>query len=220
MSIRAILFDLDGTLVDSERESAEAIARALRTGLGIEITQDERDFIIGRSWVEIYANLQRGHAGLSWSRDKLIAETARERENVFAEDGLTILPGAIEAVRRFDHMPRALVTGSSRVEARQALEATGLTAAFDAVFVSEDVSSSKPHPEGYLAAAAALELPPGACVVIEDSHAGIRAGIDAGARVIGVRAGNFHGQDQSAAHRIIDTLDELTEQLLVELGGL
>lgn len=217
MSVQAILFDLDGTIVDSERESAEAIARALRAGLGIEITQAERDFIIGRSWVEIYANLQRGHEGLSWSRDQLIAKTAAERANVFAEVGITILPGAVEAVRRFSHMPRALVTGSSGVEAQQALDATGLAAEFDVVFVSEDVSESKPHPEGYLTAAAALKVEPAACVVIEDSEAGIAAGVAAGARVIGVRAGNFHGQDQSAAHVIIDTLDELTETLLVEL---
>jgi HAD superfamily hydrolase (TIGR01509 family) len=219
MTIAAILFDLDGTLVDSERESAEAMARVLEVGLRIKMTQDERDFIIGRSWVEIYASLKRDHADLSWSRDELIAHTARERANVFAEEGITILPGAIEAVRRFSHMPRALVTGSSRVEAGQSLDATGLRGDFDAVFASEDVSESKPHPAGYLAAAAVLGVEPEACVVVEDSVAGIAAGVAAGARVVGVRAGNFHGQDQSDAHHIIDTLEELTAELLVELAG-
>jgi sugar-phosphatase len=217
--VGAILFDLDGTLVDSERESAEAMARALRAGLGIEVSQAERDFIIGRSWVEIYKNLAAGHADLTWTRDELIAATAAEREHVFAEQGITILPGAVAAVERFAPVPRAIVTGSSRVEAAQALAALGFSDTFDAVFAAEDVSSSKPAPDGYLAAAAALGVTPESCLVIEDSAAGIAAGVAAGATVVAVRVGNFHGQDQSAAHHAIDTLDELTVAFAESVAG-
>ncbi|HUH03672.1 MAG TPA: HAD family phosphatase [Kofleriaceae bacterium] len=213
MLIRALLFDLDGTLVDTERESAEAMARALRTGLGMEITQAERDFMIGRSWVEIDRNLRAGHPGLSWSRDQLIAATAAERVRVFADVGLTVLPGALEAVRRFANVGRALVTGSSREEAGQVLDALGLRGDFDVVVASEDVPRSKPEPDGYLAAMAAIGVEPRECVVVEDSAAGVAAGLAAGAWVVGVRAGNFHGQDQSAAHVLIETLDELTQAL-------
>jgi HAD superfamily hydrolase (TIGR01509 family) len=214
MSVRALLFDLDGTLVDTERESAEAMARALAAGQGVHIEQVDRDFIIGRSWVAIYDQLLARHPQIRWSRAELIAATAAAREGVFAELGITVLPGAREAVARFADRPRALVTGSSRVEARQALVALDMVDAFAAVFAAEDVARSKPAPDGYLAAADALGVPPGACVVVEDSAAGIAAGRDAGCLVIAVRAGNFHGQDQSAAHRVIDTLDELTCALL------
>jgi beta-phosphoglucomutase-like phosphatase (HAD superfamily) len=79
------------------------------------------------------------------------------------------------------------------------------------------VPTSKPAPDGYLAAARSLGVPPAACVVVEDSSAGIAAGRAAGAHVVAVRAGNFHGQDQSLAHRIIDTLDELTPGFLDQL---
>jgi HAD superfamily hydrolase (TIGR01509 family) len=216
---RAVLFDLDGTLVDTERESAEAMARALRAGLGIEITQAERDFIIGRSWVEIYRNLRRGHPTLTWSEAELIAATARAREQVFAEQGITVLPGAREAVARLAALARGLVTGSSRVEAAQALSALGMSDTFGVVVASEDVSRSKPAPDGYLAAADALKVEPAACVVVEDSAAGIAAGRAAGAFVVAVRAGNFFGQDQRDAHRVIDTLDELTEALLSAARG-
>ena len=217
MRIRAILFDLDGTLLDSERESAEAMARALRSGLGIEIAQAERDFIIGRSWVDIYDHLRRVHGPLAWAQDQLIAATADERAAVFAELGVTVLPGARAAIDRFRHLPLAMVTGSSRIEAAQALAALGLEGAFGAVIASEDVPRSKPAPDGYLAAAAALGIEPSACLVVEDSVAGIAAGLTAGAVVVAIGAGNFAGHDQSAAHHVFATLDHLTADFVRSL---
>ncbi len=217
MPLSAVLFDLDGTLVDTERESAEAMARALAAGLGIAISQEERDFIIGRSWVEIYRNLVDRHAELVWSREELIRRTAAERTAVFAEVGMTILPGALEALQRFAGHRRGLVTGSSREEAGQVLDALSLRDVFDVVVASEDVPRSKPAPDGYLRAITNLGAAPGDCVVVEDSAAGVAAGVAAGARVVAVRAGNFHGQDQSAAHAVIDTLEALTPAFVEDL---
>jgi len=217
MAVRAVLFDLDGTLVDSERESAEAMARALRAGLGIAVSQVDRDFIIGRSWVDIYQHLCAAHGALAWSRDELIAHTAAHREHVFAEVGITVLPGAVAAVERFRHLPLGLVTGSSRVEAGQALRALRLEGAFGAVVASEDVSRSKPAPDGYLAAAATLGVAPAECLVVEDSVAGIAAGRAAGARVVAVAAGNFARHDQSAAHHLLETLEALTLEFVAGL---
>jgi HAD superfamily hydrolase (TIGR01509 family) len=217
MRIRAVLFDLDGTLVDTERESAEAMARALKTGLGLEVTQVDRDFIIGRSWVDIYQHLCAAHGQLRWSRDELIASTAAQREHVFAEVGITVLPGAVAAIDRFGHLPLALVTGSSRVEAGQALRALGLEGVFRTVIASEDVSRSKPAPDGYLAAAAALGVAPADCLIVEDSVAGIAAGLAAGASVVAVAAGNFAQHDQSEAHHLLETLDALTLEFVAGL---
>jgi HAD superfamily hydrolase (TIGR01509 family) len=215
--IRALLFDLDGTLVDSERESAEAMARALKAGLGLDVTQRDRDFIIGRSWVDIYQHLCATHGQLPWSRDQLIAATAEHRVHVFAEVGVTILPGAVAAIERFRHLPLGLVTGSSRVEAGQALAALGLEGVFRVIVASEDVSRSKPAPDGYLQAAAALDVPAADCLVIEDSVSGIAAAHAAGARVVAVSAGNFGGHDQSAAHHLLETLDLLTLEFVAAL---
>lgn len=212
MSVRAILFDLDGTLVDSERESAEAMARALASGQGIEIVQTDRDFIVGRSWVQIYENLKTNYEGMTWTRDQLIAATAKRREEVFAETGLTILPGAREAIVRFSHLKLAIVTGSSRVEMGQALSALGLADRFDVTIASEDVATSKPAPDGYLQAAQALGVAPADCIVVEDSHAGIAAGLAAQMWVVAVSVGNYADHDQSRAHVQLTTLDELDEQ--------
>jgi HAD superfamily hydrolase (TIGR01509 family) len=213
MRVSALLFDLDGTLVDSERESAEAMARALESGQGIAIDELDRDFIVGRSWVEIFEQLRGRYADLRWTRDELIAATAAKREEVFAESGLTILPGAREAVTRFAGRKMAIVTGSSRVEMGQALDALGLAAHFALTIASEDVATSKPAPDGYLQAAAGLGVPPTECLVIEDSHAGIAAGLAANMGVVAVSVGNYANHDQSAAHAQITTLDELDEEL-------
>jgi HAD superfamily hydrolase (TIGR01509 family) len=221
--MRGFLFDLDGTLVDSERETAEAMARALERGQGIVVEQYDKDFIIGRSWVAIYDSLRARYPALTWTRDHLVAETARLRDEVFDDLGITVLPGAREVLAWTQAHPRALVTGSSRVEALQVLPRIGEMATFEVMFAAEDVPHSKPHPAGYQAAIARLGLRPEHCLVVEDSVNGIAAGRAAGCLVVAVRAGNFGGWDQSGAHRVIDTLDVLTpalvEQLFAEYGS-
>lgn len=220
---RGFLFDLDGTLVDSERETAEAMARALLRGQGIAIEQYDRDFIIGRSWLAIYDSLASRYPQLTWNREETIARTAMQRDEVFAEIGITVLPGVREALAWTRQHPRALVTGSSRVEVTQVLPLIGDVAHFETIVAAEDVSRSKPAPDGYEKAMATLGLSPRDCVVIEDSEAGIAAGRTAGCLVIAVRAGNFGGWNQSGAHRVIDTLEELTpslvDQLVADYGG-
>ena len=216
MAIRGFLFDLDGTLIDSEREVAEAMARALAQRHGIAIEQFDRDFIIGRSWVAIYESLRERYPQLTWSRDEMIAHTTELREEVIAELGLTILPGAHDVLAWTAAHPRALVTGSSRGEAAQALRHLGIELAI--VIAAEDVERSKPFPDGYLKAIGQLGIAPHECLVIEDSVAGIAAGRAAGCIVLAVRAGNFGGWDQSGAHHVIDSLAELTPSLVDRLA--
>ena len=218
--IRGFLFDLDGTLVDSERQSGEAMARALLAGQAIAVEQSDRDYVVGRSWMAIYDRLVERYPALTWSREEVIAQTAMMREDVFAEHGVTILPGVRELIERTRHEPRAVVTGSSRVEVTQVLPLISEHAVFEVIVASEDVARSKPAPDGYLKAIAALGLLPHQCLVLEDSVAGIAAGRAAGCIVVAVRAGNFGGWDQSGAHRVIATLEELTSSLLDELAGI
>ncbi|HVK78109.1 MAG TPA: HAD family phosphatase [Kofleriaceae bacterium] len=219
MPVRAVLFDLDGTLVDSERQYGEAMARALVTGLGIAITDEDRAFSIGRSWVAIHDRLRTVYPALTWARDELIHRTALASHEVFAEQGVWVLPGAIEAIARFADRARGIVTGSSRVECAAMLERLGVAAAFGIVLCAEDVPRSKPAPDGYLAACARLGVAPHEAVVLEDSAAGIAAARAAGCAVIAVAAGNFAGQDQSAAHHRAATLDEVTHDLIERVAA-
>lgn len=216
--IRGYLFDLDGTLIDTERESGEALARALAAGQGIQVEQYDRDFVIGRSWVAIYDSLKSRYPQLTWNRDEMIAQTAIVREDVIKEMGVRVMPGAREFLAATRTYPRALVTGSSRVEALQVLPLIGEVAHFDAIFAAEDCAHSKPHPDGYRRAMAAIGMDPIHCVVIEDSVSGIAAGRSAGCMVIAVRAGNFAGWDQSHAHYIVESLHDLTPALVDRLA--
>jgi len=213
--VEAVLFDLDGTLVDSERESAEAMARVLARE-GLEVIQAHRDFVVGHSWNEIFSRLLTDFgARLRLAQQELIDRSAAERVHVIAEMGMTLMPGAVAAVRRLGaRWPKAIVTGSSRAEARQSLAALGVVEDFPVVLAAEDYAHGKPSPEGYLAAAARLGARPERCVVLEDSSAGIAAGRAAGMTVIAVRAGNFAGHDQSAAHLVVETLDAVTLDLV------
>lgn len=214
---RGFLFDLDGTLVDSERETAEAMARALERGQNIKVEQYDKDFIIGRSWVAIYDSLRERYPQMAWSRDEIVLATSKMRDEVFDDLGITVLPGAREMLRWTQAFPRALVTGSSRIEVMQVLPRIGPEANFEIIFAAEDVPRSKPHPDGYHAAMTRLGLRPEHCLVVEDSVNGIAAGRAAGCIVVAVRAGNFGGWDQGGAHHVLDTLDELTPALVDRL---
>lgn len=215
----AICFDLDGTLIDSETLTAEAMARTFARHQNVALDAEDRAQIVGHSWSAIEMHLRRKYPQLTWTRAQMVAATAAERDVVFAEAGLAGIPGAAAAVARVGHLKRALVTGSSRVEAIQALRVLGLTDAFDAIVTADDVASSKPSPEGYLLALATMRVPPSAAVVVEDSEPGIAAGRAAGCYVIGVRAGASPSHSHHNAHQQLASLDELNAEALRAWAG-
>jgi HAD superfamily hydrolase (TIGR01509 family) len=95
------------------------------------------------------------------------------------------VPAFVDALAR-DRVPRAVATSATRRDLDRVLAELGLRRHFDVVVTADDVRRGKPHPEVYLRAAAALAVPPGACVVFEDAVVGVQAARAAGMRVIGV----------------------------------
>jgi HAD superfamily hydrolase (TIGR01509 family) len=211
----AVLFDLDGTLVDSERENVESVVLAVRRW-GAELTAEERAFVIGHSWNEIHALIARDH-GLAVPMPALI-EAAVEEKSALVAAGYRALPGAVAAVRRLGRRSKlAVVSGASHGEVVDALESLGVMDAFAFVMGAEDYPRGKPEPDPYEIAMRRLGAAPARSVVLEDATPGILSARAAGARVVGVRAGNFSGYDLSAADVVVDTLDELTDELLARL---
>ena len=191
---RAVLFDLDGTLVDTERENVESVVLAARRW-GVELNNDVRQFIVGHSWNEIHARIQREY-GLNVEMGVLIAAAVEEKRALFATSGYQPLPGTLALVHRLHRqVGLAVVSGSSRVEVHETIAGIGLTECFQYLLGAEDYRQGKPHPEPYQTAMRLLAVAAPSCIVIEDAEPGILAGKAAGASVIAVRRGNFVGYD-------------------------
>lgn len=181
----AVLFDCDGVLADSEHLINTILAEDL-TSRGWRISPEQaRETFLGMAVSDMLPVLEArvGPLGPAW-----VAEmAARIGRRMQAE--LQPVPGALEAVAavRAAGIPIACASNSGRVELRAKIAALGLSAAFEGrLFSYEDVARPKPHPDLYLAAAAACGAAPEACVVVEDSLLGVRAGIAAGCRVLGL----------------------------------
>jgi beta-phosphoglucomutase-like phosphatase (HAD superfamily) len=202
--MRAFLFDLDGTLVDTERENADSIERVL-TARGRPLSAEEREFVIGHGWREIYQHLVT-HGGIDLSFAELKELSAEEKERIVDQaGGLRVLPGAVEFVRRAARFgPCTVVSGSSRREIAFCIDRLGLGDVIPWFVGAEDVAHGKPSPDGYLLAARRLReqhghTTPADCVVFEDSAAGVAAARAAGMYCVALEAGNFSRQDQSQA---------------------
>jgi HAD superfamily hydrolase (TIGR01509 family) len=216
MPLRAVFFDLDGTLADTERQNAEAVARVL-TRQGRPLSADEREFVIGHGWHEIYHQLVT-NGGVTLGYEELMHAAGEERVHIVETEGLDVLPGAVDTVRRLtSRYASAVVSGSSRAEVEAVLRVLDVLKCFPWFLGAEDTARGKPFPDGYLLAATRLAVPPADCLVLEDSTAGIRAARAAGMKVIGVRAGNFAKQPQDEADRVVDTLVDVTDALVASL---
>ncbi|WP_445530058.1 HAD-IA family hydrolase [Streptomyces cyslabdanicus] len=186
---RALLLDMDGTLVNSDAVVERIWRRwADRHGLdGDEVMK----VVHGR----------QGHASMALLLpDRPVERNLAENARMLAEetsdmDGVIPVPGAAEFLAGLREVPHALVTSADVALSTARMAAAGLPLP-DVRVTAESVGASKPDPEGFLKGAAELGVAPADCVVFEDSGAGIAAGRAAGMRVVGVgpRAG-FHQPD-------------------------
>ena len=204
--IEACLFDLDGTLIDTEVLWVEAIEIALEQK-GAAITRAAVGRLVyGRAWPDIYRDIQRLFPGLYPSRESIEAVTVpvfsrlRERRDVRIHGSIRLL---VALSARF---PVGLVSGSTNeriVEAMRHLEIESCVRAFVGC---DDYEKGKPDPAGFLLGAARLGVRPKACIVFEDSAAGLEAAKRAGMACVALRRENAGEQDLSRADAICEDL--------------
>jgi HAD superfamily hydrolase (TIGR01509 family) len=182
--VRAVAFDLDGLLIDSEPLFAEAARRLLaRRGLSLEINVWQA--LMGTPARQAILLFQQGH-GLQESVEDIAEEYRRALLDLLAEKPVPLLPGALELLDRLDRqrLPRCIATSSSPAYVERVLSGHGILPRFDFVLTCDDVREGKPHPEVYEKAAVRFGLPPSEMLVLEDSVNGLKAAKAAGARCV------------------------------------
>jgi HAD superfamily hydrolase (TIGR01509 family) len=180
----AVIFDLDGVLLDSEQRWNDAKEALVREAGGTWRPEAARA-MMGMSSPEWSAYL-RDDLGVPLELDAINADVVR-RMHAGYEQGLPLLPGALDTIRRLgERWPLGLASSSNREIIDVFLDRAGVRDAFGATVSSEEVARGKPAPDVYLAAAGALGVEPTACVAIEDSANGLRAAAAAGMPVIAV----------------------------------
>ena len=181
--IEAVVFDMDGVLVDTEHLWDE-VREALTEEWGGRYTPEAQEAMMGMSSLE-WSRYLHETVGLRESPEVINEEVVRRMLARYESD-LPVVPGAVEAVRRLDAAGLRLgVASSSNRELIDAvLRHLGLTDLFAVTVSSEEVPSGKPAPDVYLEAARRLGVRPAQCVAVEDSASGIRAAHAAGMRVV------------------------------------
>jgi len=223
---RAVIFDFDGVITDSEVLHLRAFNKSL-TQFGIELTtKDYYQNYLGFSDFDCYKMLIT--QGLLKIDEQQIGDIIKRKSAIFEE--LTKTEGRmIEGVHEFlkmlekNNVPMAICSGSLLVEIELVLDEAQLRHFFKAIVSAEQVKKGKPHPEGFLLAlrklnegAAELPIAANQCIVIEDSHWGLQAGKAAGMHTIAVTNSYDAGQ-LTMAEKVIARLSALTIDDLQQL---
>jgi HAD superfamily hydrolase (TIGR01509 family) len=215
--IEAVVFDLDGVLLDTEELWDEA-RRQLADERGARWPDDAQRAMMGMSSPE-WSRYMHEVIGLTEPPEQISAEVVRRLEALYRER-LPLVPGALEAVRRIGaNWPLGIASSSNRPLIELFLELTGTHDLFRATVSSEEAERGKPAPDVYLEAAGRLGVDPASCAAIEDSENGIRSASAAGLRVAAIPNRVFPPSEEalSLAGAVLDSLDKLTPEEIESL---
>ena len=204
----AVVFDLDGVLVDSEERWNEAREALTRES--------------GGTWTERATRDMMGMSAPEWSDTVQPLALATPRLKASLRDDLPLLPGAVQAVRALaDRWPLGLASSANGPVIALVLERAGLATCFRATVSSEEVARGKPAPDVYLEAARRLGVEADECVAVEDSTNGLRSAHAAGMAVIAVPNRAFPPEPDAVdlAAEVVDSVSDVTPELVERAGA-
>jgi len=212
--IEAVVFDLDGVIVDSEQVWDEVRERYTRESGGTYTESATRE-MMGMSSLEWsrYMAEALGVPGTPKEINAAIVERMLERYG----ESPPLIPGAVEAVRRCaERWPLAVASSSNPELIEVVLDAAGLRDLFPVAVSSQEVARGKPAPDVYLEAARRLGVDPRRCAAVEDSHNGIRSAKSAGMRVVAVPNPHFPPDAEALADAavVLQSIGELTPSVI------
>ena len=216
--IDAVVFDLDGIIIDSEHVWDDARQALAGERGGRWHDQASRD-MMGMSSVE-WSRYMHDVIGLDETPEEINAEVVRRLEAIYREQ-VPLIPGAVEAVEALAaRWPLGLASSSNRELIDFVLEVSGLDRLFRATVSSEEVPRGKPAPDVYLEAARRLRASPERCVGIEDSENGILSAKAAGMRVIAIPNPQYPPAEHALAEAdvVLDSIAALTAEVVEPEG--
>jgi len=181
--VEAVIFDMDGLLIDTERVLFETMAQ-VAPDFGVAIDRPLFQSLIGLPIGPSSAILVETF-GADFRLDDFLA-AVRVKARAINAAGVCLKAGVVELLDVLDDLglPRCVCTSSARKNAEHHLGQHGLVERFDAIVARGDYAQGKPHPEPFLTAASKLGVDPQACLALEDSHNGVRAAHAAGMQVV------------------------------------
>jgi HAD superfamily hydrolase (TIGR01509 family) len=216
--IEAVVFDLDGVLIDSE-PVWEQVRRGLVAERGGHWAADAQRRLMGMSTPE-WARYLSEDLGVGLPPGE-VAALVTDRMAARYREHIPLLPGAADAVRRLAaRWPLGLASSAPAVLIETVLQAAGLRPDFQVAMSTEQVPQGKPAPDIYLAVAARLGVPPAGCAAVEDSSNGLRSAAAAGLRVIAVPRPEYPPEPDALAQAglVLPGLDGLTPDAVANLG--
>jgi beta-phosphoglucomutase len=183
--IRAFLFDMDGVILDSNPLHRQSWIEYNRRH-GVETTEAMQQEMYGKRNDMIVRDYLGAHLTDAEVTAHGAAKETLYRELLAPRIEETLVPGLVGFLERHSHIPAAVATNAEPANVEFVLRAAGIARFFRVAVDGHQVANPKPHPDVYLRAAELLGVPPANCVVFEDSHGGVAAGLAARMRVVGI----------------------------------
>ncbi|WP_027644376.1 HAD family hydrolase [Salinispora oceanensis] len=215
----AVIFDLDGVIVDSE-PVWEEVRRAYVSAHGGTWQADSQRRLMGMSTGE-WSRYLSGELGVDRTAEQVATEVVTEMSRRYAHR-VPLIDGAVAAVRRTaGRWPLGLASSSPTQLIRTALDATGLSDTFGATLSTEETRHGKPAPDVYLAVAERLGVDPAHCVAVEDSANGVRSAAAAGMAVVAIPHGAYplEPEAERLAAVVLSSIGELTPEVVATVHG-
>jgi HAD superfamily hydrolase (TIGR01509 family) len=219
MAIKAIIFDLDGTLVDTERLWVEAMVNYLRE-LGCRCDSDMlMEIVYGRSWLDIYRDITRQFSETTGiSLEKMTLVLSEHHKRLCRNEANLVIENSADLLRTLAATyPVIVVSGSPRADVIHNLGVADVLESVRFALGAEDYPHGKPDPSGFLKGAEMLGVQPDECLVFEDSWAGVSAAKAANMKCVALSRSSAHRQDVDHADIILADLAQFDPAMIDEV---
>ena len=218
--LKAVVFDMDGVIIDSEESHFICFKRFLKER-GIHYTEEENQNFLGVTDFYIFRELKKKYPQELLEPIPILVE---QRKNFFLQmlpKKLEPLPGVVSLIQEVKGAKLSLGLASSSVKfiIDKILRGCGIFSYFDQIVGGEDVAEGKPHPEIYLAIAKKLSVEPRYCVVLEDTEFGLRAAKAAGMKCVAIPRSLSLNQNFDRADMRVDSMEKIRLMTLKKLFG-